>query len=74
MSTDYQDPWWGEENCCYIGCNNKCNGYSAIIINGFMIHYKVCMDHWDLFGKNVAAFHGQVNWLDAVRKQFKEEE
>lgn len=40
-----------------------------------MIHYKVCSEHWDLFGKNVAAFHGQIGgWLDDVRKKLKKED
>jgi hypothetical protein len=28
------------------------------------------MDHWDLFGKNVAAFHGQVEWREDMKKSF----
>lgn len=59
---------WGEGNCGYVGCPNKCKYYSTILINGFIVHYKVCMDHWDLFGKNVAAFHGQVEWREDMKK------
>lgn len=49
-----------DDKCCYIHCEKKCNGYSMIIIKGFVINYQVCMDHWDQFGKDVVGGRGSL--------------